>query len=58
VATPAVNRPCCTKYRWKSSGSTPWSSPLSSFLGGALNIRANSRSKAISSSATAWRSSE
>ena len=28
VATPAVKRPCATKYRWNSSGSTP--SPSSS----------------------------
>ena len=56
VAVPAVKRPCLTKYSWNASGSTPSTSP--EVLGGALNIAANSRSKSISSLATACRSAE
>ena len=58
VATPAVNRPWATKYRWNSSGSTPSPSTSPDSFGRALNIRANSRSKSISSWAITWRSAE
>src|SRR3954470_2519267 len=45
VATPAVKRPWTAKYRWNSAGSTPFPSASPDSFGGALNMRANSRSK-------------
>jgi len=49
VATPAVKRPCATKYCWNCSGSGSALSRSVVVLARALNSPENSRSKSISS---------